>query len=202
MTKIKFCGLKRKADVDMANELLVDYAGFVFAKNSTRHITLEKGFKLSKMLDPRIKAVGVFVNEDVDYVKMLLEGGVIDFAQLHGTEDESYIKTLRQKTSKGIIQAFGIKTPEDINRANKSSADMVLLDTGRGGTGRTFDWSLLKKMKREYILAGGLNPENAEDAVLRLNPYGVDVSSGIETNGVKDHEKMRLFVEKVRRAGL
>ncbi|MCR5387760.1 MAG: phosphoribosylanthranilate isomerase [Lachnospiraceae bacterium] len=202
MTKIKFCGLKSRADIEIANELKIDYVGFIFAKNSSRYISPDLAARMKKDLCHEIKAVGVFVNESIDKVVPLLAHGIIDIVQLHGDEDESYIKSLRQRTSNEIFKAFSIKCPKDIENANNSTADMVLLDAGCGGTGTTFDWSLLKQAKRDYILAGGLNNENIEDVILRINPYGVDVSSGIETNGVKDYDKMRSFVEKIRRAGL
>ena len=199
MTMIKLCGLSRPADIEAANELKPDYIGFVFAQKSRRYVSPETAAALRNMLSPGIQAVGVFVDEEPEAVAALLNGGIIDAAQLHGSEDEAYIQTLRQLTGRPIFQAFRIRTPADIEKANRSSADLVLLDAG-AGTGTTFDWSLLSGAARPYFLAGGLDSENVTAAVRTLHPYGVDVSSGIETGGVKDREKMAAFVAAVRRA--
>lgn len=199
MTKIKLCGLTRPRDIDMANQLKPDFIGFVFAKKSKRYAAPELAKSLKARLSPGIQAVGVFVNEPVESVAALLEDGTIDMAQLHGKEDESYIAALRAKIKKPILQAFRIDALEDVQAANRSSADFVLLDSGTGGTGTAFDWSLLEEIDRPYFLAGGLNPENAGEAVRALHPYAVDVSSGIETDGRKDPDKMAAFVAAVRK---
>lgn len=198
MTRIKLCGIRREEDAAVANELAPDYVGFVFAKKSKRYVTPEKAEELRKILDPGIKTVGVFVKEVPELILELLKDNIIDAAQLHGGEDDEYVQRLKERTIKPIFQAFRIDSAEDVERANNSSADMVLLDAGNGGTGQVFDWNLLKDIKRPYILAGGLNTDNVAVAVETLKPYGVDVSSGIETEGVKDPEKMRLFVKLVR----
>ena len=197
MTKIKFCGLTGDCDIDAANELRPEYVGFVFAPKSKRYVTPERAAELKSRLEAGIKAVGVFVNDDLYHVAELLNRGVIDIAQLHGSEDEEYIGQLRQLTDKPIIRAFRIKTAEDIAEAEKCTADHVLLDSG-AGTGEVFDWKLIKNMKRPYFLAGGLSPDNVENAVEQLTPYAVDVSSGIETDGVKDKVKMAAFAAAVR----
>ena len=150
------------------------------------------------MLNPGIIPVGVFVNETPETVAALLDRGIIDIAQLHGNEDEAYIRRLRQLTTKPLIQAFRVDTPADVAAAQASTADYVLLDSGAGGTGTCFDWSLLQDIQRPYFLAGGLTPENVGGAVATLHPYAVDVSSGIETDGAKDKEKMTQFVRAVR----
>ena len=197
MTKIKFCGLTGDCDIDAANELRPEYVGFVFAPKSKRYVTPERAAELKRQLAAGIKAVGVFVNDDLYHVAELLNRGIIDIAQLHGSEDEEYIGHLRQLTGKPIIRAFRIKTAEDIAEAEKCTADHVLLDSG-AGTGEVFDWKLIKNMKRPYFLAGGLSPDNVENAVEQLTPYAVDVSSGIETDGVKDKVKMAAFAAAVR----
>ena len=199
MTRIKLCGLSRPADIDAANALLPDYIGFVFAQKSKRYVSPETAGTLRERLAPDIRAVGVFVRQSPQSVAALLNGGVIDLAQLHGGEDEEYISRLRALTDKPLIKAFRVDTPADLEAARASSADLVLLDNGPGGTGSAFDWSLLKGFERPYLLAGGLGPENAAEAVRALRPWGVDVSSGIETGGVKDPDKMRKFVEEVRK---
>ena len=198
MTKIKLCGLRRAEDIEAAGLLKPEYIGFVFYKKSKRYISPEEARILKSILDTdHIKAVGVFVNENPKTVADLLEKGIIDRAQLHGDEDEEYIKALRKLTDRPLIKAFKIKTKEDLKKAEASSADMILLDAGMGD-GVSFDWNLLKNFNRPYILAGGLDPLNVKGAVEKLHPYGVDVSSGIETAGVKDIDKMREFVFRVR----
>lgn len=198
MTKIKLCGLKRPQDIQAANELLPAYIGFVFAPKSRRYVHPDRAEELRRMLNPGILPVGVFVNETPETVAALLDRGIIDIAQLHGKEDAAYIRRLRQLTKKPLIQAFRIETPADVAAAQASTADYVLLDSGTGGTGICFDWSLLQNIQRPYFLAGGLTPENVGGAVAALHPYAVDVSSGIETDGAKDKEKMTQFVRAVR----
>ncbi len=196
MTKMKFCGLKRPADIEAVNELQPDYIGFVFAKKSKRYVTPETARELKALLRPEIQAVGVFVNEEAAVIADLLNTGVIDIAQLHGSEGEAEIAALRALTQKPLIQAFQVKTEEDVRTAEKSTADLILLDSG-AGTGTTFDWEILHNVKRPYFLAGGLDPENVADAIKRAHPYAVDVSSGIETDGIKDREKMAAFQRAV-----
>lgn len=198
MTKIKLCGLKRPQDIQAANELLPAYIGFVFAPKSRRYVHPDRAEELRRMLNPGILPVGVFVNETPETVAALLDRGIIDIAQLHGKEDAAYIRRLRQLTKKPLIQAFRVETPADVAAAQASPADYVLLDSGTGGTGTCFDWSLLQNIQRPYFLAGGLTPENVGGAVAALHPYAVDVSSGIETDGAKDKEKMTQFVRAVR----
>lgn len=198
-TKIKLCGLSRICDIEAANMLNPDYIGFVFFKNSSRYLSPEKASTLREKLSPEIKAVGVFVREDAEVVAGLLERGVVDMAQLHGGEDEEYIRHLRKLTGKPLIKAFRVRTAEDIAAAEKCSADYVLLDSGEGGTGSVFDWGVLGRMKRPYFLAGGLTPENVGRAVREFHPFAVDVSSGIETGGWKDTEKMAAFAAAVRK---
>jgi phosphoribosylanthranilate isomerase len=201
MTKIKLCGLSRPCDIEWANELLPEYIGFVFWEKSKRKVSLETASELKKNLSEKIKAVGVFVDEDAETVASLLNDDIIDIAQLHGNEDEEYIKKLRSLTDKEIIKAFKIKEPEDVTKAVSSSADHILLDAGMG-EGKTFDHSLLKEIKRDYFLAGGLDHINITEAVNEYHPFAVDVSSGIETDGVKDREKMTAFVSAVRRKSI
>ena len=202
MTKMKLCGLSRPCDIEAANELKPDYIGFVFASKSKRYVTYEKATELKKRLLPEIQAVGVFVNEHPQEVAKRLENGMIDIAQLHGDEDEAYIKQLRLLTDKPIIKAFRIETAQDIKIANQSTADYILLDSG-AGTGEVFDWGFVKSIRRPYFLAGGLDARNAARAVKALYPVAVDVSSGIETDGVKDKTKMAAFIAAVRKeAGL
>lgn len=200
MTKIKLCGLSRPCDIEAANELMPDYIGFIFAAKSRRHVSPETAASLKKLLHPEIKAVGVFVNEKPEQIAGLLKEGIIDIAQLHGSrEDETYIRQLQTLTDRPIIRAFRIDTLQDAARAQSCSADYVLLDSGNGGTGTVFDWNLIRLMNRPFFLAGGLTPGNVKQALSALNPFAVDVSSGIETDGWKDPDKMKQFVYAVRR---
>ena len=197
MTKIKMCGLSRIEDIEAANAIKPDYIGFVFAEISKRRVSALEASKLKSKLAPDIKAVGVFLDDKLDFVASMLNLGIVDVVQLHGSEDEEYIERVRQITNKPIIKAFIIRSKEDVERAERSTADYILLDGGKG-EGKAFDWSLLKDIKRPYFLAGGLNPDNVSDAVKALKPYAVDVSTGIETDGVKDREKMTAFADAVR----
>ena len=199
MTKIKFCGLSCFQDIEIANTLLPDYIGFVFVPQSRRYVTPEMAKKLKVRLNPRIQAAGVFLNEKPEIMAELANQNIIHMIQLHGQETEQTIKALRSLTSAPIIQAFTIQTADDINRAETSSADLILLDSG-AGTGTVFDWSLIRcHIKRPFFLAGGLNPANVTVAIQTLSPYGVDVSSGIEINGKKDKHKMAAFTAAVRK---
>ena len=198
MTYIKMCGLSQECDVQAVNEIKPEYIGFVFWGKSKRYIPPEKAFELKKLLDKNIKAVGVFVDENIEKIAELLENDIIDIAQLHGNEDDDYIKNLRELTDKPVIQAFRIRSADDIQKAAESTADMILLDAGMGD-GKIFDWSLIKEIKRPYFLAGGLNCENIAEAVKTLQPYAVDVSSGIETDGLKNMKKMAEFSAIVRK---
>lgn len=198
MTGIKLCGLKRECDIEAVNKLNPDFIGFVFAEKSKRYVDPEGAARLKAKLNKGINAVGVFVNESPEAVAELLNKGTIDMAQLHGSEDEEYISRLRSLTDKPLIKAIKVQSKADIEAADESSADYVLLDSG-AGTGMTFNWQLIKGIKRPYFLAGGLTPENVAEAVKTLNPYAVDVSSGIETDGLKDEAKMADFVSIVRK---
>ena len=198
MTKIKLCGLSRPCDIETANELNPEYIGFVFAQKSKRYVELEKAVQLKQLLSSDIQAVGVFVDETPEVVAELLNSGVIDVVQLHGREDKAYIERLRQHTDKPIIKAFQIKSQQDLTEAEHCTADYVLLDSG-AGTGKVFDWTVLKNIRRPYFLAGGLSPDNAGEAIKLLHPFAVDVSSGIETDNLKDKEKAAAFIAAVRK---
>lgn len=197
-TKVKLCGMTRPEDILVVNKLKPDYVGFVFWPKSKRALTRDRAQELREMLSPDIPAVGVFVDEDPEVILSLVGAGIIQVVQLHGHETEETLNWLRERTDVPLWKAFKVRGPEDVEAANASSADLVLLDNGYG-TGEPFDWTLMKDVRRPFLLAGGLTPENAEDAIGRFRPYGLDVSSGIETDGVKDPEKMTEFVRRVRR---
>lgn len=198
-SRIKICGLSRPCDIDYVNATKPDYIGFVFAK-SRRQVSARQAKLLKEKLDPEICAVGVFVNEQPEVIVRLVQDGVIDMVQLHGQEDEAYISELRKllaASDVAIIKAFSVKTPEDVEKACQSSADYILLDHGAGGTGHSFDWNLVKDVERPFFLAGGLGPDNIEQAC-RVGAFSLDVSSGVETDGLKDQEKINFCVRKTK----
>ncbi len=195
MVNVKFCGLKRLCDIAWVNELHPEYAGFVFA-GKKRRVDDKQAALLRRALDPAIAAVGVFVDEAPAHIEALVLAGTIQIVQLHGQEDETYIAALRQHLRVPIIKAFSIACAADIVQAQHSTA-YILLDHGAGGTGEPFNWAWLSSIKRPYFLAGGLTPDNAAQAAA-LQPYALDVSSGIETDGVKDKEKMTSFMAQIR----
>ena len=197
MTKVKICGLSRLCDIDYVNELKPEYVGFVFAK-SRRQITREHAITLRMSLDPSITVVGVFVDEVPKIAGAYAEDGIIDMIQLHGREDETYIRNLRFQTGCDIIKAFSVQSSEVVKRACESSADYILLDHGAGGTGQSFDWNLIGEVDRPYFLAGGLHPGNVEEAIRKAHPYALDISSGVETEGKKDRQKIETCIRRIR----
>lgn len=197
MTKIKLCGLSRIEDIWAVNELLPDYIGYVFAEKSKRCITSWQAEVLSMALDDHITPVGVFVNSPLESIIALAKSGIIGMAQLHGNEDDDYIRQVQSKNIP-VIKAFIIRSEADIKAADSSPADYVLLDSGKG-SGEIFDHSLIKSISRPYFLAGGLTPENVGTAVDKLSPFAVDASSSLETDGIKDKTKMTAFVNAVRK---
>lgn len=200
MTKVKICGLKSMEDISYVNELKPDYIGFVFLKGRARYLPPELAADLRKALDPSIPAVGVFVNEPVEQIASLFQKGIIQIAQLHGNENKAYVKALKELCSCPVIKAFIIKNKEDIEKALAFPCDYLLLDNGLG-TGEAFDWSLIQNIKKPFFLAGGLNPENAADAVRLIHPFALDVSSGVETEGKKDYDKIKAFIHTVKKGG-
>lgn len=200
MTKIKLCGLKRQCDIDFANRLMPDYIGFVFVKSSKRYISPSDAELLRKRLNCDIISVGVFADESVEHIKQLVDRGVIGAVQLHGSEDNKYISRLREYVECPVIQAFRIGSRQDIEKAERSHADLIMLDSG-GGTGEVFDHSLITACKRGFFLAGGLDSGNVRKAISMYHPYAVDASSSLETDGMKDENKMAAFVRAVRYEG-
>ena len=191
----------------MVNRYQPDYCGFIidFPK-SHRSQTPDQVRALVKDLNrDLVTPVGVFVNEPVEIVAELLCDGTIAIAQLHGSEDEEYIRKLKGLTDKPIIKAFQVKNEETLALAAESSADLVLLDQGQG-SGETFDWSILtqdvakKAMERDWILAGGLSASNIAMAIEKFHPYAVDLSSAVETDQFKDEEKVKEIIALVRAA--
>lgn len=213
MQKIKLCGMKKPCDIEYANRVKPDFVGFIFA-NTRRKISAAQAKQFREALDAEIPAVGVFVNEDISVIASLVQDGCIDMIQLHGEEDADYIRRLREICDAPVIKAVKVQTVEQIRQAAALPVDYLLLDTYRkgvlGGTGEAFDWELLREAKaaagdtaegalfgKPYFLAGGLYAGNLREAAA-LGSYGLDVSSGIETEGSKDFDKMVEVVKIVR----
>lgn len=197
MTKIKICGLQSPDDISCVNQLKPDYIGFVFLQGRKRYVSPKDALTLRALLDPSIQSAGVFVNESIENIIPLLQNQTIQIVQLHGQEDASYVQKLKSLCHCPVIKAFIINTKEDIQRALKFPADYLLLDNGLG-TGKAFDWSLIQNIERPFFLAGGLNAENVAQAISMTHPYGVDTSSGVETNHRKDAAKIEAFIRSVR----
>lgn len=202
MTRIKICGLTHMEDIVAVNRCRPDYIGFVFAE-SRRRITPRTARRLKSNLDPRINAVGVFVNEPIPAIAELCAAGVIDIVQLHGDEDEEYIKNLRQTTAVPVIKALRVRSRQQILGAQDISCDWLLLDAYtpgcHGGSGVTFDRTIIPQPCRPFFLAGGLVLSNIFTAIEECRPYGIDLSSGVETGGRKDPDKIEQVVALVRR---
>ena len=201
--KIKMCGLRRPDDIIYANECLPDYIGFVFAE-SRRKVSGEEAKNLGVQLDPFIKKVGVFVNEPVRSLITISEQAGLDIIQLHGDEGEDYIKEVKHETGKELWKAVRVRTVKDIQEAQRLPADKLLLDSfseeSYGGTGKVMDFAVLDQadIRKPYFIAGGLTVENLPEILKKAEPYGIDISSGIETEGVKDREKMLKVIQCVR----
>lgn len=201
--KIKMCGLRRSDDIIYANECLPDYIGFVFAE-SRRKVSGEEAKNLGAQLEPFIKKVGVFVNEPVRSLITISEQAGLDIIQLHGDEGEDYIKEVKHETGKELWKAVRVRTVKDIQEAQRLPADKLLLDSfsedSYGGTGEVMDFAVLDQadIRKPYFIAGGLTVENLPEILNKAEPYGIDISSGIETEGVKDREKMLKVIQCVR----
>lgn len=197
--RIKMCGMRRPEDIEAVNAIKPAYVGFIFDKTKRRYVAPEEAETLRQKLVSEIQSVGVFVNASVEKIRQVLAICHVDLVQLHGQESNAFIGELRSKLPEDvkIIKAFTVRTPEDVMTAEQSAADYILLDNGTG-TGETFDWSLLSHVNRPFFLAGGLNPGNVAEAIEAVHPFAVDVSSGIETDGVKNLQKMQAFADNVR----
>lgn len=190
MNKIKICGLSRMEDIAYVNEAKPDYAGFIihFPK-SHRNVDCDRLQNLRRCLDRSIKAVGVFVNQPEQDVIQIAKTCELDLIQLHGTEDESYIQKIQKAAEIPVIKAFQIRTEHDLEKVETCSADYILLDAGQGA-GKVFDWTLLKGIQRSYFLAGGISADNIEEAIRMTHPFALDLSSGVETEKMKDRNKI------------
>ena len=195
--KIKICGLMTASDIDAVNVTKPEYVGFVFA-NSRLKISAQMANDLRAKLSADITPVGVFVNESIDTIVSLIHNGIIDAVQLHGDETEDYIRILKSQTDKPIIKAIPILKSGDAQKGLSTSADYMLLDNKGGATGKPFDWTLIGDIRRKFFLAGGLNAQNIHSAIEKVNPLAVDISTGAETNGVKDAEKIATIIRRIR----
>lgn len=199
---IKICGLRRAEDIAFVNEALPDYAGFILSGGFRRSISASQFSELSPLLDKRIKAVGVFVDEDIRNVLALTDK--LDVIQLHGNEDESYIKELRKLFNGDIWKAVRASSAAEIEKADKLGADLLLIDSYVkglvGGTGKTADTDIIisADFKTPFFLAGGISAENVSDLTKRTRPLGVDASGSVEADGYKDKDKILTLVKTVR----
>lgn len=205
MSLIKICGLMRECDIDFVNKYKPDYIGFVFSTKPNRfrrQITPQQAEALKNRLDKNIKSVGVFVNEPVEFIAELCNNSTVDVVQLHGDENEEYIISLKKLINKPISKAVRVQSAEQILEAEKLSCDYLLLDAYKkniyGGTGESFNWDIIPKLKKPFFLAGGLSAENLKNAINTVNPYCVDLSSGVETDGFKDEQKIKAVIEQIR----
>lgn len=198
-TRIKICGLRTFADIDLMNELLPEYCGFIINyPKSIRSLSPLMVRELTCRLDRAVMPVGVFVNSPIELPVRMLREGTIGAAQLHGQEDEEYIRQLQKSTGRPVIKAFHLRSPKDVLAAEACAADYILLDHGLGENGRTLDWGELPQLSRPWFLAGGLTPDNALQAAREAKPFAVDFNSGLETCGFKDPEKTRQAVSAIR----
>ena len=199
-TELKICGLSRLEDIIAVNRHGADYAGFVFFKKSKRYVDPYKANELIELLRSDIKPVGVFMDEPIDDVVRIARISGVELVQLHGHESEEYVEYIKRTLDRPVIKAFKAGEEGALERAANTSADYVMIDSG-AGSGKKFDWSILKDFKREYFLAGGLDAESVGEAISLLEPYAVDVSSGVETDGIKDEKKIAEFIKAVKYGG-
>ncbi len=204
MSKIKICGLKTLQDIEIVNKYLPDYIGFILAP-SKRQITLEHAKLLRQKLLPSIKVVGVFVNEELEVIKQYVDGKIVDIVQLHGDETSSRANEIQRALNIPVIKVYRVKDrlgleiiKEDMKNLNTK---YILFDTyhdkSYGGSGESFDWSLLQDINSPYFLAGGIGEDNIDNA-LNLNPKVIDLSSSVETNGMKDETKVGKMISYIR----
>lgn len=205
--KFKICGIRRPQDAEYVNAVQADYAGFVFYPPSSRAVSRETAAVLRKRLLPSVKAVGVFVNAEEDFIAELAEKRIIDFIQLHGDETAAYCSSVRERTGLPVIRAVRVRDENSLDNLAGYPCDYFLFDTYKkdkyGGVGRRFDLKLLENrlenLGRPYFIAGGIDAANVAEIIRKAAPYGVDVSGGVETDGVKDPDKIAAFAAEVRR---
>lgn len=210
LCKIKFCGIRRLEDVTYMNEFMPNYVGFVFAK-SKRQVSPITAMALGQELHPKIKRVGVFVNEPIETLLQTAKTAQLNVLQLHGDEDTNYITALKQalkdfQIEYEIWKAIRVKDETTISAANELDVDKLLLDSftpsAYGGSGKVANWKIIQqtKIKKPFFLAGGLNAQNIIDGIQTVHPYGVDLSGGIEVDGYKNREKIAEIMQQLRGA--
>lgn len=190
MAKIKICGLRRDVDIDYVNELKPDYIGFILTDGFKRSIDVDLAKELKSKLSPDIKAVGVFVDDDIEKINYCLDNEIIDIAQLHGNESSEYA----DKVNGDVIKVF---KPDSFDKIGEYNTKYVLLDSGTG-TGKAFDWDLIPSVAKPMFLAGGINADNIREAIEKINPFCIDLSSAVETDGYKDYNKIKQIMEIVK----
>ncbi|ADL06147.1 phosphoribosylanthranilate isomerase [Lacrimispora saccharolytica] len=201
-TRIKLCGLIRREDILAVNRWKPDYAGFVFAPGK-RCLTGQEARELKKLLLPEIPAVGVFVNSPIEEILALSENKTIDLIQLHGDEDRKYILELKNRLARNVpvIKAIRVRQVQDMREAEDLPADFLLFDTYTkglyGGSGKTFDWSMIPDIKKPFFLAGGIGASNIKQA-MKTEAFCLDLSSSVETEGKKDQSKIKEIIQIIR----
>lgn len=199
MVKIKICGLKRLEDIAIVNKYKPNYVGFVFA-DSKRKVSHDLALEMKTNLSSDIISVGVFVDAEIDEIVKLFDEGVIEIAQLHGLESEDYIRNLKENTNHKlkIINAIEMSDKKNLLDYDNSISDYLLLDSGKG-SGKTFDWNLIRTdLEKKFFLAGGINSSNISKAIDEFNPYAIDLSSSVETDGFKDELKIKEIMEVIK----
>lgn len=197
MVKVKICGICHEAEIGIMNELNPDYVGFVFITKSRYFIAPEHAGMLRSKLRKGIQTVGVFANETLRNVALSVDVAGLNMVQLHGDETGEYVAALREYIRCPIMKVYKVSKPIDAERGMFTTADYPMLDGGNAGDGKTFDWSLIGRVRKKFFLSGGLTPENVTEA-LALQPFAVNVCSGVEANRVKDYKKVMKFIAAVR----
>ncbi len=203
-TKIKICGIRRREDVQMLNQYPSDYAGFILSGGFGRSIVMGTFYELKSYLDKKIQTVGVFVNEPIEELKKCAYHEELNVIQLHGEEDIHYIRELKNIFHGEIWKAVRVRTPEDIQKADALPVDKLVLDSfstvSQGGTGTLAPWDIIRENHPEkpFFLAGGISAQNVSDAVREVQPFGIDVSSNVETDKYKDIHKIREIIQIIR----
>ena len=200
MTRIKLCGMMREQDIQTANQIRPYYCGFVFAPESPRYVTPATASMLIRGLSRGITPVGVFRNNKPEYIAECCRISGVKTVQLHGDYGDADVVSIKELTGLPVIRAFSVSSRDEAEKAAESSADFLMFDSGLGGTGKTFDISVLSGIGRDFFLAGGLDAENVAQTIKDIMPFAVDVSSGIETGGLKDPVRMKAFADAVRGA--
>ncbi len=203
MTKVKICGITNYEDAMEAARLGADFIGLNFYRKVPRYIKLKEARKIARDTPKKTKKVGIFVNSTLNNIKKISKEIGLDYIQLHGNESPEFCREAKKATKKKIIKAIRVKSRRYLKKVSDFDADFFIFDAYKGGhyggTGKSIDFSLLKGVKEKYFLSGGLNPGNVRKAIKKLNPFVVDVSSGVEKSiGKKDHKKLKAFIEAAK----